>query len=344
MKKRMIKIIVLIFIIAVICQHKCYAYRVKTTQFDLLSIISRFLIFIFIILVILLLIYLVLKIVGRIKKNKKEYNKLKNAIYILGVSTSIIYSTIMLFAEELLLVLPILIATILSIILKSKKENELAYIVLAIAVIVPSYLTLKPIAKDMLIEVYNKKFEKYEVNGALTDVEGLINTTISNNKFGRKTTIKYFEKEYTTPEELQTLLSKINTKGSYSVEFNGDKIIISQLADVDYITYIEIIDRVDYSLMDLRKYAGLCYNKQQVYRVIDTAVEKMEKRRYDTDLEIEILFQNFSVKLKNNDIKKEKDIIDAEIQSLKEAIKNNVYVIKWIPVSYNKIIIEIIEN
>lgn len=99
---------------------------------------------------------------------------------------------------------------------------------------------------NKMIENYNKQFLQYQKSEStywaspryVSDVEGLINTTIKNNKSGRKTIIIYEKTNYTSPDELRQLLSKINTNKSYSLNIKYDN-------NYDYIESITLSSYVN---------------------------------------------------------------------------------------------------
>lgn len=79
----------------------------------------------------------------------------------------------------------------------------------------------------------------------VSDVHKLIDTTIKNNKSGRKTTIIYQKVKYTSPDELQKLLDKLNINKTYSWDINYD---INFIESIELYTHIPYLKSIVYDL------------------------------------------------------------------------------------------------
>ena len=168
-------------------------------------------------------------------------------------------------------------------------------------------------------------------------MEGLINTTIENNKLGRKTTINHLGKDYPTTEELKTLLFILNTKAAYKISLYG-KVYGT------YISNIKLINGINAFFKELGKYEGNIVSKQQVQEIIDRAVYVI-KNTDESDLEITIVYSSLKIKLKHADIENEKEIVNSSIESLKNSIKREYeYKIECRQVSDTKLYITITQE
>lgn len=105
-------------------------------------------------------------------------------------------------------------------------------------------------------ENYNQQFLKYQENVGndlvpiytIKNVEQLINTAIKNNESNKKVTIIYQTAKYTSPEELENLLSKLDTHKEYKTDVKYD--------DNNEIEFITLDLYTNYELNELKKYEG----------------------------------------------------------------------------------------
>lgn len=113
-------------------------------------------------------------------------------------------------------------------------------------------------------ENYNEQFLKYQENVGnnlvpiykTKNVEQLINTAIKNNESNKKVTIIYQTDKYTSPEELENLLSKLDTNTEYKIDIKYD--------DNNEIEFITLDLYTNYELRQLKKYEGTGINGSQI--------------------------------------------------------------------------------
>ena len=107
-----------------------------------------------------------------------------------------------------------------------KIKTSLFFVGISFLIVLSIGIGMKYKVED--IEAYNSQFYKYikqenetahdKMNPFyVADIEGLINRTIANNKGNKKTRIVLDSVEYTSPEELENLLSTINNQKMYYV-------------------------------------------------------------------------------------------------------------------------------
>ena len=158
---------------------------------------------------------------------EKKNNRIQRRLYMWGMILAIIGLLFLAMSEEISAItffIPIILF-IISFIIRLNKKKKIS---------------------NKMIENYNKQFLQYQKSEStywaspryVSDVEGLINTTIKNNKSGRKTIIIYEKTNYTSPDELRQLLSKINTNKSYSLNIKYDN-------NYDYIESITLSSYVN---------------------------------------------------------------------------------------------------
>lgn len=124
-----------------------------------------------------------------------------------------------------------IILFIISLIFRLCKKKKISNIIFGISVALVCTIALWNFASNKIIENYNHQFFKYQhiegvINNELkyvSDIEGLINAAIDNNKTGRKVTLIYQNTNYTSTDELKQLLSKLNKSKKYLVTFNYGK-------------------------------------------------------------------------------------------------------------------------
>lgn len=131
---------------------------------------------------------------------------------------------------------------------------------------------------NKMIENYNKQFLQYDKKSSywhpsyVSDVEGLINSVIKNNKSDRKLTIIYQNTNYTSIDELKQLLSKLSTDKNYSMEIKYDK-------KYDYIESITLSTYVNQEvrnfLRNIVQYEGKQQSGNSVKTLINSAQVKV---------------------------------------------------------------------
>ena len=134
-----------------------------------------------------------------------------------------------------------IILFIISVITRLCKKKKISNIICGITVVLVCIIVLWNVILNKNIENYNAQFTSYiedeksyiSRNRYISDVEGLLNTAINNNKSGRKTTIIYQSTNYTSEDELKQLLSKIDTNKRYIISITYDK-------SYDYIECIKL--------------------------------------------------------------------------------------------------------
>lgn len=183
---------------------------------------------------------------------EKKKHKIQRRLYVWGMILAIIGLIYLGLAGEISVVaffIPIILF-IISIIVRLSKNKKVSNIICAISIV---FICLMGLSNKM-IESYNEQFLQYEESENqfsapyVSDVEGLINTAIKNNKSGRKTTFIYQNTNYTSSDELKQLLSKLNTDGRYNIdiEYNNDNDYINN----GYINSITLVSYINGAVMD----------------------------------------------------------------------------------------------
>lgn len=246
--KKFLKRIVGIFLILILgYQQFSYADVIVDQPIDLFLPIAFLLGFIVvIILVVSAISFFILKSTvenGDMKEaNTKKVNIFLNIIYMCIVSLFIIAHIYLWRKYEfsfIILLIPIVLFLI-SIIIRVFKHKKISYIICVITIAFICVITLWNIFSVKRIENYNDQFLQY-IDGpagakSISNLQGLIETTINNNKNSRKVSIIYQDikyTSYTSVDELNQLLTKVNANGKYDVDYNYDK-------NHDYITSIII--------------------------------------------------------------------------------------------------------
>lgn len=171
---------------------------------------------------------------------EKKNNRIQRRLYMWGMILAIIGLLFLAMSEEISAItffIPIILF-IISFIIRLNKKKKISNIICAISVVLVCLIGAWVGISNKMIENYNKQFLQYQKSRYVSDVEGLINTTIKNNKSGRKTIIIYEKTNYTSPDELRQLLSKINTNKSYSLNIKYDN-------NYDYIESITLSSYVN---------------------------------------------------------------------------------------------------
>ena len=253
MKKIIGRIIFVFFILAVTFQHVCYADVIMSSPFEeftltVLAILIYGGFFVAIALLVTIIAYVILKIdKAKNKDESKDYKDREKKMKKLMV----IFAFYLVFLIPLYFILPFVETEfmlyiygllLVSLLLRVFKKKKLSTIILVSTM---ALILIVPIV-DKIIEIkverYNQQFKQYINNydddnhGYLVnDIEGLINTTINNNKRGRKTTIWYLRKEYTSVDELNKLLDILNTDDRYvmNYRYSGDYINLIVLSRIN---------------------------------------------------------------------------------------------------------------
>lgn len=167
---------------------------------------------------------------------EKKNNRIQRRLYMWGMILAIIGLLFLAMSDEISAItffIPIILF-IISFIIRLNKKKKISNIICAISVVLVCLIGAWVGISNKIIENYNKQFLQYQKGGDkyisrlrtaryVSDIEGLINTAINNNKSGRKTTIIYKSSNYTSPEELRQLLSKININKNYNLNIKYDK-------------------------------------------------------------------------------------------------------------------------
>lgn len=138
----------------------------------------------------------------------------------------------------------------ISIIARLIKHKKISNIICIISVVLVCTIAAWIVISNKIVETYNKQFLQYIEKETsywgsptyVTNMEGLINSAIKNNKSGRKTTLIYLSKEYTSPNELEQLLEKINTNKTYNTYvqydyYDGERKYIEYITLISHDTY-----------------------------------------------------------------------------------------------------------
>ena len=159
---------------------------------------------------------------------EKKKNIVQMGLYISGMILAIICLVFLFFYIEkidlVMLILPIVLF-VFSIIFRLLKNKYVSNRLFIISICLVGSIVLWVVVSLILSNNYNEKFLNYEIYNSepvnrdyyISDVEGFINTVKSNNTFGRKVSIEVNGNFYTTTEELDELLRKINKPMKYKV-------------------------------------------------------------------------------------------------------------------------------
>lgn len=190
---------------------------------------------------------------------EKKKNKIQRRFYVWSIIFSIIGLIYLGLSSEIsgvIFVIPIILF-IISIIVRLNKNKKVSNIMCGISVALVCIIALWVGISNKMIENYNKQFLQYQKSESsywasqryVSDVEGLINSAIKNNKSGRKVTIIYQNTNYTSIDELKQLLGILSANKNYSIETKYDK-------NYDYIETITLSKYVNEYLRDLLQYEG----------------------------------------------------------------------------------------
>lgn len=221
---------------------------------------------------------------------EKKKNKIQRRFYVWGMIVAIIgliYLGLSNEISEVLFFIPIILF-IVSFIVRLNKNKKVSNIICVVSVALVCLMGVWSGVSNKMIEDYNKQFLQYQKSESshwssqryVSDVEGLINTAIENNKSGRKTTFIYKNINYTSPEELKQLLNKLNINKSYSLNIQYDK-------NYDYIETITLTSYINQFLRDLEQYLRGSQRGSMVKSLIQLARNKVD---YYDDIEINIVY------------------------------------------------------
>lgn len=211
---------------------------------------------------------------------EKKKSKIQRRFYVWGMILAIIGLIYLGLAKEIsgiIFFIPIILF-IVSFIKRLNKNIKASNIICAISVALVCLMGIWVNISNKMIEDYNKQFLQYQKSESsyrdsptyVSDIEGLINTAIKNNKNGRKTTIVYQNTNYTTPDELKQLLSKLNTDKSYSLKIKRDK-------NYDYIESITLNLYINQLLREFQEYEG----NNRSGSIVKTLIQLVKTRVYN---------------------------------------------------------------
>ena len=290
MKRFLGKILGIFSILIIGFQHFCYADVIASPTEILFPVALPFLIgFIFVIgLIISAISFFSIKATvkkqnlpeSESKKSKilspeeieKKKNKIHNFVYICVMILATIGLIHLVDIPEgiltILFFLPLVLFAISLIERYEENDIKVSNMLCGIAVVLVCLLGIIVGISNRIIKNYNNQFLQYikseyarEGNQEyVRDVNNLINTTINNNNNNKRKTILIYEgTEYSSPNELRQLLTKININKSYALKILYDK---------HYIKYITLTPYISTSLkesrMELEGYEG----KQRGYSIM----------------------------------------------------------------------------
>ena len=262
MKKTLIKIMGIILILILDYQQFSYADVVVIEPIDVFRPISVLIAFIgVIVLIVTAISFFALK--SAIKKGedseitglndeeiKKKRNNIQRNVYFCVMVLSIV-GIINLGLDGNVSIIVFAIPTILfviSLIFRLCKNKKISNIICGLSVLCICIIAVWIETKNIDIENYNNQFLQYEKsNGGplsainsicISDVKGLLNMAINNNRNDRKVTIIYKDISYTSEDELKKLLDYIELDNVYSMNVYYDK----QNNKDKYIKSIEIAE------------------------------------------------------------------------------------------------------
>lgn len=157
---------------------------------------------------------------------KKKRDKIERRFYVWSIILSItglIYLLYNRYIEISVFCIPIVLL-IISFIIRLLKEKKISNIICGVTVVLVCIMALWNVPPRIIRENYNKQFQQYiEYNKwceryYTSDVEGLLNSAIQNNKSDRKVTFIYQDTNYTSGDELTQLLNELDTNKIYSVK------------------------------------------------------------------------------------------------------------------------------
>lgn len=202
--------------------------------------------------------------------NNEKIEKKKNTIGFIFYICIMILSTLLLIylpsnwkkPSTIIFFIPIILF-IISLIFRMFKKRKISNILCGASVvlicIIVSWsfiISYKKISNDNnqynMISDYNNQFTKYIDNidsyyndpRYTSDIEGLINAAINNNKSGRKITLIYQNTNYTSVDELKQLLNKLNTRVKYSITLNYNHNYYNGYSYIESITLDSYVNRI----------------------------------------------------------------------------------------------------
>ena len=198
----------------------------------------------------------------------KKKNSIQSIFYVWGIIFSIIGLIYLWLSDELSIItffIPVILVIasftfrlhLISFMFNLKNNKKISNIICGIAVTFVCIIVLWNVVPNMIIKNYNEQFLQYkepflQYNNGFTyyyasDVEGLINTAIKNNKTGKKVTIIYQDTNYTSVDELKQLLNELNTDQNYCMGTTYDNHYIESIILSKYVrSYPYLIDILEY--------------------------------------------------------------------------------------------------
>lgn len=229
------------------------------------------------------------------EKIEKKKNGIQRRFYIWGMILSIVGLIYLGLSDEIsgiVFLIPIILFVI-SFIVRLNKNKKVSNIICAISVALVCLIGVWVGISNKMIENYNNQFLQYQKSKSsywadlryVSDVEGLINTTIKNNKSGRKTIIIYENTNDTSPDELRQLLSKINTNKNYTLNIKYDK-------NYDFIESITLTSYINQSFRGLQQYEGSNQRGSMVKSLIQQArsIVLSNNSYYGDELKVNIVY------------------------------------------------------
>lgn len=230
MKKNVKRIIAIIFVLLL------GKVLVENVKLDWIAIIPILNLIIYIVLFSLKLIF---------KENENIKNKVNILLYICEVISILVYmfSAIIFEFTQIMIVIPIILFIIL-IIIRLKENKKISNIISIILIGFIYIVAIISYIKEMKIEDYNENFERYIEYDVLIqeqytrNIEGFVKTAMKSNASNRKVSIWYEEEKYTSIEELEDLLNKldINTEYSINIEYDKNENYIEKISINEYIS------------------------------------------------------------------------------------------------------------
>jgi energy-coupling factor transporter transmembrane protein EcfT len=244
--------------------------------------------------IIALILFVILRKIGKkeanLSKEERKKNRIQRLLYILGIVLSIAG---LIFLKENYNVSTIvyvicIILLIASFILRKCKKKKASNIICAISIVLVFIII---IGFYTMVDNWNNKFLQYQQSDNkfiyirqdyVSDIEGLINTTIKNNETSRVVTLIYNDTNYTSTEELEMLLNMLNTSKNYSVVNKYDK--------NDCIKSINISEYIDFYFKDLTNYEGKQVKGQKVKTLIALLISEINQDKDVLETKVTITY------------------------------------------------------
>ena len=234
MKKKIFRILSVIFTLIIVCTTLCYAVEeIKSPTENKEAIYSMGAIWggILIISAILMFFFKVTKISLAEEKSEKIKNVIQEIMYIYIIITAIIGFIYLgkQFNFLSLIIVPI-IGFAISIILRIIKSKQISNIICSVTTIFICVLVGYIVIPKWSVDTYNNQFLQYEAIPVATgeqawvnDINSLIKEVIKNNEGKRKTSVIYKEDSNSTKPQLENLLDELDHRKTYKVMWEYDK-------------------------------------------------------------------------------------------------------------------------